>query len=36
MRKGWCFMVLPDSIAIFPTYNGQCGCRLWYVRTIGL
>lgn len=36
-RKTWAVVPLPGGrIAIFPVYNGQCGCRIWYVETLGL
>lgn len=35
-RKYWAFVITADGLTIFPVYNGQCGCRMWTVETLGM
>lgn len=32
----WQIIATSDGIAVFPVYNGQAGCRLWKLDTIGM
>lgn len=36
MNKTWYIQYTHNGIMIAPLYNGQFGCRLWMVETIGM
>jgi hypothetical protein len=36
VRKSWFFLIAADGLYVWPVYNGQNGCRMWRVETLGL